>query len=80
MVDMPWDLCYYGLLNGDEIMVYTTYLLNFGFTKYEGPSLDEAKQVAVDTGFECVIYEDGKPILARSALGGWRNLQIQSMG
>lgn len=61
-------------------MVYKTYLLNFDYVKYEGPSLEEAKRVAVATGFECVIYADGQAILANSVLGGWRPLQLKSMG
>ena len=54
--------------------MYRTFLVNFGYTKYEGPSLAEARSAAVHTGFECVIYTGEQPILSWSPLGGWREL------
>lgn len=55
-------------------MTYRTWLLNFGYAKYEGSSLAEAKAAAVASGFESVIYADAQPILSWSPIQGWRGL------
>ena len=55
-------------------MNYWTYLTNFGYSKYMGPSLCEAKAAAVQAGFESVIYCGSTPVLSWSPVGGWRGL------
>lgn len=57
---------------------YRTYLVNFGFSKYQGPHLDVAKAAAVKSGFESVIYADEQPILTWSPIGGWRGMVAES--
>lgn len=53
---------------------YRTWLLNFGYAKYEGDSLAEAKAAAVASGYKSVIYADSQPILSWSPIQGWRGL------
>ena len=53
-------------------MTYRTFLVNFGYSKYEGASLAEAKAEALRAGFESVIYQGSHPILSYSPISGWR--------
>jgi hypothetical protein len=53
---------------------YKTYLVNFGYSLYEGDSLAAARAAAVRSGFESVISVDEQPILSYSPLSGWRGL------
>ena len=53
-------------------MTYRTFLVNFGYSKYVGSSLDQAKAAAMQAGFESVIYLNEQPILSYSPIGGWR--------
>lgn len=55
-------------------MTYRTVLVNFGYEKYQGPSLAEAKAAAVRAGFEAVIYAENQPIISYSPIGGWRGM------
>jgi len=55
-------------------MQYRCHLVNFGYSKYMGPSLDQARAAAVATGFECAIYADQQLILSWSPIQGWREL------
>lgn len=55
-------------------MTYKTLMVNFGIVKYLGSNLQHAKQMALSTGFECVIYADDQPVLSYSPVGGWRGL------
>lgn len=59
-------------------MHYRTFLVNFGFSKYAGESLEVAKAAAVKSGFESVIYADEQPILSWSPTQGWRGLVTNS--
>jgi hypothetical protein len=55
-----------------KTMTYRTFLINFGYNKYEGPCLTQAKAAAVSAGFESVIYLNEEPILSYNPIGGWR--------
>lgn len=54
--------------------MYKTYLVNFGFAKYEGQCLQAARAAAEASGFESVISLHQEPILAWSPIGGWRKI------
>ena len=53
--------------------IFQVILTNFGFEKYSGPSLDEAKDCAVWCGFEATVLKDGTLIAAYSPISGWKN-------
>jgi hypothetical protein len=55
--------------------MYRTHLINFGRDVYVGDSLAKARESAVASGFEVVIYADQMAILAWSPIQGWRGLQ-----
>jgi hypothetical protein len=58
-------------------MIYRTHLINFGYDKYVGLCLKQAKEEAESCGFETVVYENDTPILTWSPVGGWRWLGTQ---
>lgn len=60
-------------LNAEDTTLYLTVLLNFGIPKYEGNSLDAAKDAAVSTGFECVVLKDQQLVFSWSPISGWLN-------
>lgn len=53
---------------------YTVQLVNFGNIVYQGPHLHFAKSHALRAGFECVVLQDNKPLLAWSPISGWRGM------
>lgn len=59
-----------------HMTTYRTFLVNFGYATYVGPSLAQAKESAVQKGFEAVIYENDVPMLSWSPIQGWRGLII----
>jgi len=52
--------------------MFKTLLINFGNVVYEGDDQKEAARIAVDAGFEAVIYEDNELIATYSPLVGLR--------
>lgn len=61
--------------------MYRTHLVNFGYDKYNGRSLKRAREEAVASGFECVIYQFNQgwqPILSYSPIVGWRGMVAAS--
>jgi hypothetical protein len=55
-------------------MIYRTWLINFGYSTYEGPLLSAAKTAAEKNGFEAVIFADQQSIASWSPVSGWKNL------
>ena len=48
--------------------------INFGYSKH-AKTLDEAKMIARDAGFESVIFSpEGQPLFSFSPLGGMRRM------
>lgn len=71
----PWGaLAIVQIKSMESTMIYRTHLVNFGYDKYNGVSLTRARELAVASGFECVIYADQQPILSWAPVGGWRGL------
>ena len=74
MVDGPSIPCYVAEVSQAAEPMYKTYLVNFGFSKYEGPCLQAARAAAEAAGFESVISLHQEPILAWSPIGGWKKI------
>jgi len=49
----------------------TTFLVNFGYTIYEGSSLYDAMDKAEASGFEATVH-NGTDVLHYSPISGWR--------
>lgn len=57
--------------------MYRTYLLNFGYDTYVGPSIEEAVYAAKKACFEAVIYLDDNIVMSFSPISGVKNVGDQ---
>lgn len=50
--------------------MFKVFLINFGYSIYEGEDLEEAQRIAIDSGFESVIYDEDEIIMTYSPING----------